>query len=261
VRHNNCYVYSHTPPRYLYSPERYDLTPRSQLALSLLRRPFVRLDRRAARAKRAYASNSLATSKRIRDLYGLTAPVIYPPLSTGHLPRDIKTLPAQPQLLMVSRLLPYKGVDIAIEAANLLHIPLTIIGDGPEMARLKSLAGPTVTLEGRVSDAVLADLFQESSAVLVPGVEDFGYGPIEAHWAGRPVIAFAAGGALETVHEGLNGLLVDSKDPSAWESAIEKALGFAWDPEAIRESTAPYRVDRFEAAVHEWLSPAASSEG
>src|SRR5205807_4761141 len=108
--------------------------------------------------------------------------------------------------VVATRLLPYKRVDLAIEACNTLSAPLVVMGEGPDEARLRKLAGPSVRFAGHVDDAERRRLFARARALIVPGIEDFGLIPIEAAASGRPVVAFGAGGALETVVEGETGL-------------------------------------------------------
>jgi glycosyltransferase involved in cell wall biosynthesis len=137
-----------------------------------------------------------------------------------------------------------------------------VAGEGPERERLAAMAGPTVELLGRVPDGELAGLFASASLVLAPGAEDFGYGPVEAHWHGRPVVAVAAGGALETVADGTDGVLVDGAGTGQWVRAVTAALERPWRPEDLRKAADPFTAGTFRRRVAEWLGlppPAATA--
>lgn len=254
VAHRRSFVYCHTPPRFLYDTTAYGI-PRvvasgGAPALAYLRNS----DRRAAAAHVAYAANSAGTAERIARTYGRVAPVIHPPLWTAHLPKDPLPLPDTPRALVVSRLLPYKRVEVAIHACALAGMPLTIVGDGPEKGRLRREAGGAVRFLGRLKDAELAELFADHSVVLVTGAEDFGYIPVEANYAGRPVVALAGGGALETVVAGVTGLLVHGHEPQDWAAALREVHRRQWQPGELRRSTARFQGAAFRTAVREWVA-------
>lgn len=253
VRHPAAYVYCNTPPRFLYDPATYvgdRLAPLLAAALSPLRIQ----DRRAARACAGYVGNSRNVSERIWRRYGIVAPVIHPPLITDHLPSVLTPLPAEPRALLVCRLLPYKRADLAVEAAVLAGVPLTVVGDGPERERLERLgAGGDVTFLGRVDDDTLRALWSEHSVALMPGVEDFGYAPVESNYCGRPVVAREGGGALETVVPGITGERVPSDDPKEWASVLTDVIARPWDPQALRATTAKYEAAAFDQQVLAWL--------
>lgn len=261
VRHPNCHVYCHTPPRFLYQPASYAHRRWQHRLLDAATGPLRRADRASARSKASYAANSQLTRHRVRDAYGIESRVIHPPLAVAGSASPLRPLPDRPSLLMVARLLPYKRVDLAIEVANATGLPLTVVGDGPERARLAAMAGPGVRLLGRVPDDELAELFAAASVVLVPGAEDFGYGPVEAHWFGRPVVASAAGGALETVAHGEDGFLVADADPWSWTEAVTAAVEREWSPSALRAAAAPFTPSRFREAVLDWLGLADGRSG
>lgn len=261
VHHPNCHVYCHTPPRFLYQPASYGQPSWQARLLGAGTWPLRLADRAGARAKASYAANSLLTRLRISEAYGITSRVIHPPLGVAHHVTPPLPLPDRPSLLMVARLLPYKRVDLAIAVANATGLPLVVAGDGPERERLAALAGPTVRLLGRVPDEDLPGLFADASLVMVPGVEDFGYGPVEAHWFGRPVVAVAAGGPLETVADGVDGLMVPGDDVAAWIRAVTDALDRPWSPTELRAAAAPFTPDRFRSAVLDWLGLAPLPSG
>jgi glycosyltransferase involved in cell wall biosynthesis len=194
-------VYCHTPARWLYRPEHHLDAGLKTRAMGAIRGSLVRWDQGAARRANVYVANCENVRNRIRREYGRDAEVLHPPVDTDRFtPR-----PRGERLLVVSRLLPYKRVDLVVRAASAAGIGLDVVGTGPSMESLRQLAGPTVEFHGKVEDDVLTELFEGCRALCLAGTEDFGITPLEAHAAGKPVVAFREGGALETVREGLSG--------------------------------------------------------
>jgi glycosyltransferase involved in cell wall biosynthesis len=253
LRHPRSVVYCHTPPRFLYDSGAY-MSRVAQLVGTPLFAGLRASDRRAAKHHLAYAANSNRTSRNIERCYGRRAEVIYPPLALGHLPDEV-AVPAEPGFaLVVSRLLPYKRVDLAIEACRALRFPLVVVGEGPEEERLRDRArGADVDFKGRVGDTELRALFSTARVVLAPGVEDFGYGPVEANYAGLPVVAPHAGGALETMIDGETGVLAAPEDPAAWTAALEAVLARGWDAQGLRDATRRFWPEVFRARFSEWF--------
>jgi glycosyltransferase involved in cell wall biosynthesis len=158
---------------------------------------YIRLwDAGAAGRVDAYIANSRFVARRIERIYGKTAAVVYPPV-------ELERFRPAPQrgenYLVVGRMVPYKRTDLAVVACTRLGLPLKVVGDGPELARLKRLAGPTVEFLGRLPEEGVAQEMGSARALLFCGEEDFGITPVEAQAAGTPVIAYGRGGALETV--------------------------------------------------------------
>jgi glycosyltransferase involved in cell wall biosynthesis len=260
VNHPRSAVFWHTPPRYLYDPgsympwvPRFPLTTAVNAATVALRRR----DGQAAGSHRLHAANSRRTADRLRQAYGLDVPVLHPPLDIEGFPSSPGTFTGSPQALVVSRLLPYKRVDLAIAACRQVGIPLTVIGAGPDHGRLQRMAGPSVTFRSGLSDAELAQAYADHALVLCPGQEDFGYIPIEAAYSGRPVVAASGAGADETVLPGTSGLLVRGTDPTVWAGAIESALSRAWSPARLHDTASRFSADRFTTGLAQWLSPLA----
>ncbi len=168
----------------------------------------------------AMAANSVYTQARIRRVYGRDSEVIEPPVDAARFARvpDPAPAPAGDGIyLCVSALVPYKRVELAVRAFSQLGRPgqrrrLIVVGDGPERARLTRLAGPNVELRGRVDDDELLGLYAACRAVVHPALDDFGIVPVEALAAGRPVVAFAAGGSLDSVRDGETGVLLRGAD-------------------------------------------------
>ena len=154
---------------------------------------------------------------------------------------------------MVSALVPYKRLNVAIHAARTAGLSLKIAGEGTDRARLEAIAGPDVEFLGRVTDEDVRELYQGATAVLLPGEEDFGIVPVEAQACGRPVVALGSGGALETVVDGVTGILVDGHEPDAWAAAIRRVRdgqsGGAFQPDTIRRHAETFSRERFLTAM------------
>jgi glycosyltransferase involved in cell wall biosynthesis len=145
---------------------------------------------------------------------------------------------------------PYKRVDVAIAACRIAGVPLRIVGRGPEEPRLRRLAGSDVEFLGWRSDEEVRDLYSSSTAVLLPGVEDFGMVPVEAQACGTPVVALGVGGACETVQDRVTGILVDDGSPDAFAAGLASAQSTRFDPTVIRERAARFSRERFLEAFH-----------
>ena len=193
-----CYCF--TPMRYVWDLYDEYFGPRAGLLARLLMPPVAAALRRWDRATAAGVDHFVAISRfvadRIRRAYARDADVIHPPVDVTRF--RVEESPGE-FYLVVSALTPYKRVDLAVEAANRLGRRLVVVGSGPEEARLRALAGPTVELYGWRDDVETAELYARCRALIFPTLEDFGITPLEAMAAGRPVIALGAGGALETV--------------------------------------------------------------
>lgn len=196
-----------------------------------------RLDRRSGRRPDVLIAISAAVQERIRQAWGRDSEVIYPPVDTAAFPLSRED---DGYLLVAARLLAYRRIDVAVEAAERLGRDLVVAGSGPEMARLRRLAGRRTRFVGYVNRPDLIRLVQRCHAYLVPGVEDFGIAPVEAMSSGKPVVALAAGGALETVVDQQTGLLVRRPTVLAFSEAIEALDQLPWDPEAIRAAALPF---------------------
>lgn len=211
-----CYCY--TPPRFLWQPKEYFRgRPAVRNGLSPALAALRVLDRQAASRVDEYIAVSRHTALRIGAVYGREATVIHPPVAveTFH-----PSTERAGRFLVVSRLGAYKRVDLAVRAATMAGLPLDVIGDGPERTRLERMAGPTVRFLGRLPDDEVQVAMARCIALIVPGTEDFGLTPVEAQASGRPAIAFAAGGALETIEDGSTGYLVREPTPEAFAAAM-----------------------------------------
>lgn len=260
-----CYCF--TPMRYAWDQfDAYFGEGRVGGMKSRLLRPVLRALGRwdAATAGRVdrYVAISQHVASRIRRYYNREAGVIYPPVDTGFFSPD-DTVATENFLLIVSALVPYKRIDVAIEASRLSGTPLRIIGDGPERAALASLAsrpGSDVQLLGSVSNDVVRDLYRRAAAAMLPGEEDFGIAPVEAQACGTPVIALARGGALETVVDGVTGVLVDDPTPEAFAAGIARAKRLPFDRAAIRAHAVRFDRAVFSRAIQSTIESLACPE-
>lgn len=240
-------VYCHTPARWLYATNG---PPQirgrwSRTAASVMLKPLRRWDRRAAKCADGYIANAAYIRDRIRNVYGIEADVVHPPVDTQRFtPSGSGT-----RVLVVARLLPYKRVDLAIEGCRKAGLELDVVGDGPDLPRLRRLAGETVSFHGRVDDRELTELIETCKLLCQPGVEDFGIVPVEAHAAGKAVVAPRAGGALETVLDGVNGVFFDSADSDSVADALRRASELATSPEEVAATAERFSVATFRASL------------
>ena len=237
--------YVHTPMRYAWDLDTYlagsSVSRISGVAARMIRPALQRWDRWAARKPDLLVANSETVRERIRRLWGRDAEVIYPPVDVAGIPLSTRD---DGYLLVAARMLAYRRLDLAVAAATALGRELVVVGDGPERARLEAMAGSTVRFLGHVDRPTLVDLFARCHAYLVPGVEDFGIAPVEAMAAGKPVIAFRAGGATETVVEGRTGVFFEQQEVASLAEAIERLDGIVFAPADIRA-----RAQEFDAGV------------
>ncbi|MCK4872311.1 MAG: glycosyltransferase [Phycisphaerales bacterium] len=210
--------YCHSPARYIWSRTSHYGGGLSGLGLRVVREHYRRWDQRTAATVDTFIANSSYTAEQIRRCFGCESVVIHPPVRTEYFTPDPDVTRGE-ALLVVSALEPYKRVDLAIEAANRLRVPLLIAGDGSQRDKLAALAGPTVTMLGRVSDDEVRSLLRTARAFVFPAMEDFGIAPVEAMACGCPVIALRGGGALDTVTNE-TGVFFDEQTTDALVDAI-----------------------------------------
>ena len=198
-----------------------------------------------------YVAISQYVAGRIRRYYNRSADVIYPPVNTdfyhpnGSAPGDY--------FVVVSALVPYKRIDLAIDACRLARAPLRIVGTGPEAERLKARAGPTVEFITHRSDEELRTIYRGARGFLLTGEEDFGIAPLEAQACGRPVIALGRGGARETITHGVTGLLVDDASPEAFADAILTLGSNTFDPNKLHVAALRFSPTVFQARMRNTL--------
>ncbi|GIL08754.1 MAG: glycosyl transferase [Chloroflexota bacterium] len=209
VRHGSqtihiCYCLA--PTRYVWQLDAYvareGLGALAQAGLRPLMAALRRWDYAAAQRVTHFIAISTEIRQRIARYYGRESVIIYPPVDTA---RFQPSATVEDYFLVVSRLIPYKRIDLAVQAATRLGVPLKVAGRGRDLEQLRALAGPTVEFLGYVPDDALPDLMARCKAFIFPGLEDFGITPVQAQAAGRPVIAYGGGGALDTVLPGVTG--------------------------------------------------------
>ena len=240
--------YCHSPFRYAWHERRRALEeaprPLRPVANRMLDR-VQRWDLRAASRVTSYVANSDVTRQRIADFYGRDSTVIHPPVEVERFeigePEDF--------FVVVTELVPHKRVDLALDAARRAGKAVKVVGEGPDLPRLRALYGESAEVLGRVDDATLRDLLPRAQALILPNIEEFGIAAVEAQAAGRPVVAVAAGGALETVVDGTTGVLVPPDDPGSLAEALRGTDFERFDPQAIRRHAEGFSVERFQAQL------------
>jgi glycosyltransferase involved in cell wall biosynthesis len=204
-------------------------------------------------------ANSRYTQARIRRYYGREASVIEPPVDVNRFAR-VPDPPAavgeEPLYLCVSALVPYKRVELAVRAFVGRRGRLVVVGDGPERARLEALAPANVELRGRVDDAELERLYGAAAAVVHPALDDFGIVAAEALAAGRPVVAFGGGGALDTVHDGETGVLFPDPTPASLAGALDRLERLRFEPARLRARARQLDRVEFERRFGEFVDRA-----
>ncbi|MCB2226000.1 MAG: glycosyltransferase [Desulfarculaceae bacterium] len=263
--------YVHTPMRYIW-----DMYPEyfgpgrggaARYVMPLLRRRMQRWDVATCQRVDHFIANSRHVARRIRRNYGRGAVVIPPPVEAERFAPAAKP---EGYYLVVSALVPYKRVELAVEACTRANKRLKVVGRGPEEARLKAMAGPTVEFLGWVGDEHLAGLYARAKAFLFPGEEDFGITPLESMASGRPVIAFARGGALETVvgpgdpaGRAPTGLFFHHQHAGALLAAMQEleAMLERFDPQALADHAASFDTAHFMERLAAHLDALARGQG
>lgn len=254
--------YCHSPMRYVWDQSHsYQNQFRSFSPFRFLYKPVlhkIRLwDRLAAERVDKFLTNSAYVGQRIKKYYHRESDVIMPPVdlsffTTSEVHGD--------SYLAVGRLIPYKRFDLVIEACKKMKRPLKIVGEGPELKRLKKIAssvgGVTVEFLGKISDEDLRSVYQGAKALIFPQMEDFGIVPLEAMACGTPVIAYGKGGALETVTNGVSGLFFCDQTSDSLVEAMKKFEKAKWDPAKIADSVSQFSSARFKSELRHFLESA-----
>jgi glycosyltransferase involved in cell wall biosynthesis len=241
--------YCNAPMRYAwdqfdayFGPERVGTFASSWIYRPMLTR-LARWDAATAARVDRFVANSRNVAARIRRYYNRDATVVYPPVDTDFYQPDT-TSPCS-HFLIVSALVPYKRVDVAIEACRRVGARLRIVGDGPDRDRLQQQANGDVEFIGRASNEAIRDEYRRALAVLLPGEEDFGIVPLEAQACGRPVVALARGGALETVIDGETGVFFGEPTADAMAGALDRVARMHVDGGNLR-----HNAERFSRSNH-----------
>lgn len=251
--------YCHSPFRYVWHERERaigefpaPLRPLGRRTLDRIRR----WDWEAAQRVDRLVANSRLTQDRIAEFYGRDSTVIYPPVDVD---RFKPAADRDDYFLVVCELVRHKNVDVALAAAAKAEVPIKVVGDGPEAAALRSTYGGSAEFLGRLGDEELARVYARARAFAMPAVEEFGIVAVEAHAAGRPVLAAGAGGALEIVLEGRTGAFVPPRDVDAMASAMREVDWDGFDPAAIRARAEEFATPRFQerlrAEVQSTIAP------
>lgn len=258
--------YCHTPARYLWMPE-LDQRSKVETLLAPARALLKRADLRGAARVTEFAANSTETAKRIKKFYDRDATVIPPPVDVNFFTNaadehnDMSHLPSGDFLLAFSRFIPYKRLDLAMQAAAKVGMPIVIAGHGPHEQPVRELAeslNHEVHIFVKPSQAELKELYQRASLLVFPAFEDFGIVPVEAQACGTPVVALASGGTLDTVVPGVTGELADEQTVESVVDAIQRALtGIVNDPstpQRCRDHAATFSEEVFRQRIRDWAT-------
>lgn len=246
--------YCHTPMRYAWDMERQYLSELPAVARPFLRAMMHRLrqwDVAAAARVDYWIANSHFVARRIEKYYRRGATVIPPPVDTDFY--AVSSAPRLAHYLVAGRLTGYKRVDLVIEAFRDWDRQLVIVGDGPERKRLERRAGANVRFLGAVSRAVLREQFSTSRALIFPGLEDFGIVPVEAQATGCPVIAYGAGGVMDTVRDGETGVLFAEQSVEAVRLAVTRFETMQWDTGTLRANAGYFSRAHFETRIRNFV--------
>lgn len=246
--------YCHTPMRWVWSFDDYSARERMdgprRAVISLLIRALRRWDKNASRRPDHFIANSRAVANRIREVYGRSAEVIHPPVDVD---RFRVSKEQDDYYVVLSRLVSYKRLDIAVKACTMLNKRLMVIGEGPHRKQLMAEAGESVRFAGRLSDRDVEHLVSRCKALIFPGEEDFGIAPLEVAAAGRPCIAFRAGGAVETIVEGKTGLFFSEQTAESLAASIEEFEHGEWSPAVLRAHANKFRREVFHEQMRSYF--------
>lgn len=252
--HTTHICYTHTPMRLAWMPNSYMKEERISMMMRTAMAPALNYlrswDVQASMRVDHYVANSRIVADRIQKFYRRDSAVIAPPVDTN---RFYVAPETDDYYIMVTRLAPYKRLDLAVRALTQLNRPLKIVGTGRYMDQLKKIAGPRVEFLGRVSDAELPTLLARARAYIMPGMEDFGIAPVEANAAGRPVIALGVGGALDSQIDGVTGVLFREPTVESLIEAIERADRINFDPAQIRAHAQSFDRETFKARMSDYI--------
>jgi len=246
--------YCHTPMRYIWDAEDdYGFNRGRYLAMRALRSRLRRWDRETANRVDHFIANSRFVQERIRRYYGRDSEIIYPPVDTEFFTAS-PSCRREEFYLASGALVPYKRIDKVIEAFNKLGRRLVVAGDGPELNRLRKIAKTNVEFLGWVTDEELQRLYRSARALVTAGREDFGIVVVEAQACGCPVVALSAGGSLETIQDGVNGILFAEQHVDDIVRAIHRFETMTWPVERVRHQVERFSRENFQARIRSFVS-------
>lgn len=239
-----CYCF--TPMRYAWTfyAEYFGGSQFKKIMLDPILARLRTWDREASERVDRFVAISEHVRKRIRKYYDRDAEVVFPPVDVYYY-HPANKQPTADYDLIVSALVPYKKIDLAVRAYNRIGFPLKIVGVGTEMRTLRDMAKNNIEFLGWRSNSEIRELYRNCRQLVFPGEEDFGLVPVEAQACGRPVIAFGRGGILETVQEGKSGIFFDQQNEESLVAAIEKGAARNWDAETVRKSATRFSISSF----------------
>lgn len=243
--HSPVHYYWRHYEQYMKQPGFGFFDPLARLGLRLLIGPLRKWDLKAAQKPDYFIANSTHIQNDIKKYYGRSSQVIFPPVDTER----FKNTPATKRsgFITVGRLAPFKRADLIVEACTRLRLPLTVIGNGPDKARLQKIAGPSVTFPDRyITDDEIPAYMAKSEAFLFASFEDFGITPVEALAAGTPVIAYRGGGALDYVKEGKTGLFFDEQSVGSLCSVLQQFDSSQFNPATIQKEVDRFSIETFK---------------
>jgi glycosyltransferase involved in cell wall biosynthesis len=244
---------------YLKNPGFGRLDPLARLGLKLLAAPLRKWDYKAAQRPNHLIANSTHTQAMIKKFYGRDSMVIHPPV-------DIERFAGQTEeprkgFVTAGRQTPYKRLDLPVKVATELGLNLIVLGDGPDYKRLRKMAGKTVTFLRDKNDEEIAHYFRTSEAFVFPNMDDFGIVAVEALAAGTPVIAFKAGGTLDYIEDGKNGLFFDKQDVESLKKVMQNFSPSSFNHERIQQSAARFSIEEFHKKMREFIPKTSKLEG
>jgi glycosyltransferase involved in cell wall biosynthesis len=252
-------IYCYSPARWLYLSDKYlgeesGLAKRAGLAVS---KPFLKAwDRRTALSCDKYYAISTLIKNRIAETYGIDAEVLFAPVAMSQ-SFTTETIPAMNGFaddgfyLVVSRLLPYKNVDVIVRAFAGTDRKLVVVGKGPDAERLRSVKTDNVMMLSDLTDGQMAWLYKNCRALLAASYEDYGLTPIEAGVWGRPSVALRFGGFLDTIDEGVTGMYFDEPEPAAISAALDRFETMEFDSDKIRRHVEQFTEEVFTEKLHD----------
>lgn len=251
-----CYCLA--PTRYVWQFEEYMAREQIGGKLRAILRPVVaalrRWDFQAAQRVNHFIAISTEIQARIKKYYGRNSTIIFPPVEAASRFTPVSPTSVGDYYLVVSRLIPYKRIDLAVQACTRLGLPLWVGGKGRDLERLQPAAGPTVRFLGFVPDPELPGLMARCKGFIFPGLEDFGITPVQAQAAGRPVIAYRGGGTVDTVIDGRTGILFDEPTVESLIEALRRFEDTRFDPEVLRANALRFDTQIFRDQLGAFVS-------
>lgn len=250
--------YCHTPMRYAWDYTDKYIKESSYPKMVKIFLPLVinfvkKWDFKAAQRPDWYIANSHFIADKIKKYYGRDAEVIYPPVEITHNSQQTTSNKKESYYLIVSRLMPYKRIDLAIEAFNDLGLRLKIVGDGPDKERLQKTIKGNIDFVGTKRDGELVDFYENCKAFIMPQEEDFGIAAVEAQMYGKPVIAFRSGGACESVIENKTGVFFNKQNKDSLIAAIKKFEGLKFNADEIKSHAQKFSKDEFKRKIKNFV--------